>query len=155
MARELAPSVAIHPTTAHLAPLPQLDPLPKPEPETRWEGRMCGETGPAAGADFHVSFVMALAGQVIAGSGCSSDFPRNAEPASRTFSLTGVRRGASVSLEFWFDHSVIGRGGFMIDAAFTSVEEDRLEGRWTYRCGPSCGCGGSSGRFEAEKVVED
>jgi hypothetical protein len=155
MAEHLAPLCTHASAVAGRALLPHLEPLPIPEPESHWEGRMDGETGAAAGADFRVVFVMALAGDVVAGSGCSPEFPRNAAPAERTFTLTGVRRGPAMSLEFWFDHSIIGRGGFMIDAVFTVPEENRLEGRWTYRCGPACGCGGSTGAFVADRVTDE
>jgi len=127
---------------------------PKPKEERhRWEGRLKGESGSARKADIHVIAELCFRGGKITGQGCSPEFPYTASDGQRTFEVSGSEAGGRVTFEVRFDHGYFQTRPFML-AGDLDAERRTMTGAWTYSCGPSCDCGGSTGRFELKRVEE-
>src|SRR5262245_31073330 len=87
---------------ARIMPKPVLRPKPKEE-KHRWEGKLKGETGSAAKADFRVIAELLFRGGEVSGKGCSPEFPYSEAKENRTFAISGAEASGHVLVEVCFD----------------------------------------------------
>ncbi|HEV7692052.1 MAG TPA: hypothetical protein VGO52_14545 [Hyphomonadaceae bacterium] len=137
---------------ARVMPKPVTRPKPK-EDKHRWEGRLKGETGSARKADFHIIAQLCFCGGAVSGKGSSPEFPYSANEDQRTFAVSGSEAEGRVAIEVRFDHGYFQTRPFILSGEL-DAERKTMTGAWTYRCGPDCDCGGSTGRFELKRVEE-
>jgi hypothetical protein len=137
---------------ARIMPNPVLRPKPKEE-KHRWEGKLKGETGSARKADFHIIAELCFCGAEVSGKGCSPEFPYSAAKEQRTFAISGSETARHVTIEVRFDSGYFNTRPFLLSGDIDS-ERRTITGTWTYSCGPECDCGGSTGRFDLNRVEE-
>jgi hypothetical protein len=137
---------------ARIMPKPVHRPKPKQD-KHRWEGRLKGETGSAAKADFHIIAELCFCGGEVTGKGCSPEFPYSAVKEQRTFAVSGSEAAGHVMIEVRFDYGYFATRPFLLSGDMDG-ERRTITGIWTYTCGPDCDCGGSRGSFELKRIEE-
>jgi len=133
-------------------PIADLVPKAKVQPPSRWEGRIKGEFGSAARADFNVIATLAFGAGLFEGEGRSPEFPYGAADGDRVFYVSGDRQGDQVRFELCFYRDdYFNSRPYHLEGAL-DAEERLIRGRWRFSCGSDCDCGGSGGWFELRRI---